>query len=163
MIARRSLLIGFLLLGACAAAPKLASGIAPPATPKRVLFVCQFGTVKSPITRELAKRRAAERGLAIEFAARGITPEEHIAPELASALAADGINPKAEPLQPLTAADVASADIVVVFDKLPAKFVAKDVRDWSSVPSMNSSYPAARADLIARIDRLLDEVSSSAR
>lgn len=163
MIARRGLLGAFLLLSACAASPKLEGEIAvsPPVPPKRVLFVCKFGSVKSPITRELAKRRAAERGLAVEFAARGITPEEHITPELASSLLADRIDPKAEPLQPLTAADVARADIVVVFDKLPALFVAKDVRDWSSLPSMISSYPAARVDLLARIDRLLDEVAGT--
>lgn len=163
LIARRGLLGAFLLLGACAASPKLMGGaaLARPALLKRVLFVCQFGSVKSPITRELAKRRAAERGLAVEFAARGITPQEHIAPELSAALVADRLNPKAEPLQPLTAADVMRADIVIVFDPLPAAFVAKDVRDWSSLPSMNGSYPAARADVLTRIDRLLDEIGAA--
>lgn len=162
VIGRRSVLGATLLLGACAAAPKLArgTGAAPEVASKRVLFVCQFGSVKSPIARELAKRRAAERGLKIDFAARGITPEEHIASELARALVADRINPKAEPLQPLTAADVARADIVVAFDKLPAHLAAVDVRDWSSLPSMNKDYAAARADLMTRIDRLLDGLAS---
>lgn len=109
-----------------------------------------------------ASRRRRAR-LAVEFVARGITPEEHIAPELSAALGADRINPNAEPLQPLTAADVARADIVVVFDKLPAAFIAKDVRDWSSPPSMKSSYPVARADLLTRIDRLLNEVGGAPR
>ena len=163
MIARRKLLGGLLALGACTAMPSQTSAaLHPHAAPKRVLFVCQFGTVKSPITRELAKRRAAERGIAIEFAARGITPEEHIAPALLPVLAADKIDRNAQPLQALTAADVARADIVVMFDKLSAGLVPKDLRDWSNTPSMNSSYPASRADILARIDRLLDEVAAAA-
>jgi hypothetical protein len=40
--------------------------------PKRVLFICQFGSVKSPIARELFRRRAKERGIAVIAWSRGI-------------------------------------------------------------------------------------------
>ena len=60
---------------------------------KRVLFICQYGSVKSPIARELFRRRAKERGIAVIALSRGISPEAHIAPSLLAALKADGIRP----------------------------------------------------------------------
>lgn len=124
----------------------------------KILLVCQFGTVKSAITRELLIRRAAERGIALEAWSRGITPEEHLAPALLPRLRAEQIDPGRQPLQPLSARDVARADLVIAFDPLPTSFSRANVRDWSDVPSMNSSYDAARRVIDQRIDALLDQL-----
>lgn len=143
----------FLVLGTASlivAPATAASGRKP-----RILFICQFGTVKSPIAREILKQRAAERGIAVGVTARGITPQQHITPELRRRLAHDGINPAAEPVRQLRRTDVAAADLVIAFDKLPPNLHPRHFKDWSDLPSMVNDYAHARAVLEGRIDQLL--------
>jgi protein-tyrosine-phosphatase len=152
---RRSLLFG---TAAFAFAPGLATAAVTSPTPQ-ILLVCQFGTVKSPIARELLKRRAAERHIPLRISARGITPQQHITPELLGRLAKDGINPAAEPLRKLGKKDIAAADLVIAFDRLPTEYRPRRLEDWSDLPSMLNDYDHARADLDARIDGLLSRLS----
>lgn len=133
------------------------SATAPRAKPVKVLFVCQGGTVKSPVAREHMRRLAATRGVAIEAHSRGITPEDHMTPALAVALKADGIDVASEPVRQLGVADLRAADLIVVFSALPAALGTWPVRDWSDLPSMNENYAAARAVLLPRLQALLDE------
>jgi protein-tyrosine-phosphatase len=153
---RRALIAAFLV---AAALPQILAAQSTAHSPK-ILFVCQMGTVKSPIARELLKRRATQRGMVVEVKARGITPEPHLSESLRQTLAADGIDAAAEPLEKLTAADVASADLVIVFDKLPPAFRPRAEWDWSDLPSMLNDYAKARADLDRRIDSLLDGLAA---
>lgn len=153
---RRSLLIRAVIV---AFAPALGSAALASRSP-RILLVCQFGTVKSPIARELLKRRAAERHVAIEVAARGITPQQHITPELLSRLTKDGINSAAEPLRKLGPDDIAGADLVIALDKLPAEYHPRRLEDWSDLPSMVNDYDHARAALDLRIDKLVERLSA---
>lgn len=132
--------------------PALAAHGAP-----QILFICQFGTVKSAIARELLRKRATERGISVVAQSRGITPANHRTARLDQALAADGINPDSDPLRPLTMADVRQADVVVLFDR-PAMAMSL-ARDWTDTPSVLADYSVARADLLRRIDRLLDEIA----
>jgi protein-tyrosine-phosphatase len=154
---RRSLLLGAIVL----AFTSPLGAVATP--PPKILLVCQFGTVKSPIARELLRRRAAERHIGVEVTARGITPQQHISAELLSRLAKEGINPAAEPLRKLGPSDVSAADLVIAFDKLPADYRPRRFEDWSDLPSMLSDYDHARSVLDARIDKLLDALSVHSR
>ncbi len=124
----------------------------------KILLVCQFGTVKSAVARELLIRRATERGIALHAWSRGITPEEHLSPALKTRLLGEQIDPGRQPLHPLSARDVEKADMVIAFDPLPPSFSRAKVRDWSDVPSMNSSYEAARRVLDQKIGALLDQL-----
>jgi hypothetical protein len=153
---RRSLLREAVVL---ALGPQLAGASAASAAP-RILLVCQFGTVKSSIARELLKRRAAERHVPVQVTSRGITPQQHITTELLARLGKDGIDPAAQPLTKLGPTDVANADLVIAFDKLPAGYHPPALEDWSDLPSMENDYDRARAVLDARIDRLLDRLST---
>lgn len=130
---------------------------AAPRTPANVLFVCQGGTVKSPVAREHFRRLAKASGTNAQAQSRGITPEDHMTPQLAAALKADGINVDADPLLPLTVADLKAADVIVVFNPLPAQLGTWRTRDWSDLPSMNENYAAARAILLPRLEALLRE------
>ncbi|MGI8930939.1 MAG: hypothetical protein ACR2FK_00960 [Sphingomicrobium sp.] len=145
------------LLGGCAAnrRPRVASATAP-----RVLFVCQFGSVKSAVAREIFRRRATERRLGVSVQSRGITPEEHASPALAAALRSEGLDRHADPLRALQPGDLVAADVIILFDPLPSGLNSARARDWSDLPSMNADYPAARADLVGRIDRLIDELAA---
>jgi len=82
-IHRRHVLAG-LLSGLAGASPALAG--ASQAHIPTVLFVCQFGSVKSSAAREIFKRRAAARGIAVNVFSRGITPEAHASPALKARL-----------------------------------------------------------------------------
>lgn len=151
------LAVGGLFLAGCASTASVSAQIT------KVLFVCRFGTVKSPVAREHFRRMAAQRGVAASASARGITPEDHISPELEAALRADAINVRSEPMQTLSHDDLVSADIIVVFDSLPTDIGVWPVRDWSDLPSMNADYGVARATLLPRLEGLLDEIAANRR
>lgn len=148
---RRMIALG--LVGA-AVAPRAE---AAPCAPPRVLFVCPAGTVKSAIAREMLRQRAAASGVRVEVRSRGLRPEDHISPSLAANLAADRIDPMSEPALTLIDADVARADIVVAFDDAAQAPALKGARSWRT-PSWNAAYPAAKIDLVVRLDALLAEL-----
>ena len=140
------------------AAAMCAPAVGATAPPPRILLVCQFGSVKSAIARELLKRRAAERGARIVVTSRGITPEEHLPADLQSRLSSDGIDPRAQPLRKLDQKDLDEVDLVVFFDPIPSSFKMGPSRDWTQVPSILRQYPEARTDLERRIDALIAEL-----
>lgn len=142
------------------AAATLVAAKAPVKRPSRVLFVCQKGTVKSAIARELMREQAKARWIPLRVQSRGITPAEGASPEVAAALIRDGIAVKREPLRALTKADAAWADLVVYFDPLPFAVTGKDLRDWRDTPSVNTSYDEALGVIRSRISALLDELAA---
>lgn len=146
----------FCAILACAA---FASARAGAKSPPNVLLVCQYGSVKSAIARELLKRRSADRHIQLAVTSRGITPEEHLPDDLRARLLAEGVDPKAEPLRKLSQADLDAADLVVFFDPLPPGLKVSKAQDWTAVPSMIARYPDARADLDRRIAALLGQLA----
>ena len=129
--------------------------------PRRVLFVCPAGTVKSPIAREMARRISVERGVPLLVSARGVALEDHLGPALAARLRADGIDPGREPARALSAADLAQADIIVAFDEASRAPGLAGARNWNT-PSWNTDYDRARAVVTERIEALLDELAVAA-
>jgi hypothetical protein len=140
-------------LGATLSMPLVAAPLTPSAP--RILFVCQFGTVKSAIARELLKRRAAERHVTLAVTSRGITPEKHLPAAIKNKLQREHIDPAAQPLRKLSQADLDAADRVIIFDKLPAGLRAGAIEDWTDLPSIVNDYAEARAALDRRIDALV--------
>ncbi len=128
--------------------------------PTKILFVCQAGTAKSPIAREILKRRAKERGIRVDVLSRGIIVEDHVSPQLEANLRAAGIDTAIEPAKKLTYSDWATADILVNFNPLPASVKTPDIRDWTDVPSVNDDYANAMAVIKQRIDALLNEIAN---
>lgn len=157
---RRGFVTSSLLIAALAASGCVTQ---PSTKPLKILFVCQAGTAKSAIAREIFKKRAKERGIVVDVFSRGIVVEDHLSPELKAKLRADGINTSAEPALSLTPKDWAAADILVNFNPLPSSIQHKDVRDWTDVPSVNDDYPNAKRVMDARIDALLDELAPKKR
>ena len=160
---RMVLALGILVAtGPTAVYAKPAAKIAPKSArgePQRVLFVCQFGTVKSALARELFRRRAAYRGIKVAVISRGITPEPHLSPVVGNQLRAERIDLDRDPLKKLTRSDMKASDIIVIFNPLPAPMRRARMRDWSDTPSVNDAYESARVELDRRIDLLLDELA----
>ncbi len=148
---RRSL--GGLL--ALLAVPAMARAACPPV---KVLFVCQAGTVNSPIAREQLKRGAKQRGIPLSVQARGVKPEDHLTPILVAQLSVDGIDPAAEPVRALRPRDIINADIVVVFNEAAQAPGLASARAWVIPPWRN--YAQAKAQMTARTDALLDELAT---
>jgi len=123
-----------------------------------VLFICDFGTAKSAIARELFRRRAQERGIDVTAFSRGLQIEDHISPLLKARLDAEGIDTRRDGFAVLTTPDVRRADILVSFATLPKAYQTHKLHDWTVLPSVNDAWPAARADLDRRIEALLDAV-----
>jgi hypothetical protein len=136
--------------------PIVAAAASP--KPPTVLFVCEFGTAKSAIARELFRKRAGERGIAVKAFSRGLKIEDHVSPPLRQTLDADRIDPRRDGFAVLSVRDVRSADMVVTFTPIPQR--ARTLLDWSDVPSVNDNYPVARAELDRRIDALLDTIAA---
>lgn len=127
-----------------------------PCTPLRILFVCPAGTVKSAIARETLRRRARALKVPIRVESRGLKVEDHVSPGLAERLRQDGLDPKAEPARPLTAADPGQADIVIAFDEAADAPELRGGRTWQ-IPSWNDHYDEAKAALASHVDELLAE------
>jgi len=125
----------------------------------RVLFVCPAGTVKSAIAREMLKRGAADKGIAVQARSRGVHPEDHLTPELAARLAADGLDPRAEPAVRFSPRDTAAADIVIAFDEAAQAPGLEGARVWD-IPSFTGDYARAMPALAGRIRALLDELAA---
>ena len=156
-ISRRALMLSALaasLLGACASPRRNAQSV--------VLFVCQFGTAKSAIARELFRRRVAQRHLAITAFSRGLTIEDHLTPQLRQRLADDGINPEFDRPQVLGLRDWQRATVIVAFNPLPAAVPRAKIRDWTDLPSITDDYANTRAILDRRLEALIDELVGQA-
>lgn len=154
-ISRRSFMVSALAVSLVPAAAVARSRPAPV-----VLFVCQYGTAKSAISRELFRRRVRQRHLAIEAFSRGLTIEDHLTPDLRQRLAADGIDPAVEPAQVLQVRDWQRASIVVAFNPLPLEVPRAKVRDWTDLPSITDDYANTRAILDRRLEALIDELGA---
>jgi hypothetical protein len=126
----------------------------------RVLFICEFGTAKSAIAREFFRRRARERGIKVTAFSRGLKGiEDHVSPPLRQALVADDLDTRRDGFSKLAPRDLKATDMIVTFVPIPENLHWRELRDWTSLPSVNDAWPAARADLVQRIDALLDEIA----
>jgi len=126
---------------------------------RSVLFVCLHGAAKSVLAAADFERLAAERGLAITADSAGTEPDPEIAPGVAAALRADGVDLGPRRPRRVTAADTARADRVVTFgcelgEAMPATV---PVERWDDVPAVSENLPIARAAIRRHLDRLLDE------
>ena len=154
-INRRSVVCGAVILVALSASVAATARKIP-----QVLFICQSGSVKSAVTRELFRKAAIARSIAVAAYSRGIIIEAHLSPALKAALASEGIDPEREPLHKLERADLRRADVTVLFDPLPMGMRARRVHDWTDTGSFNQSFAIERPRLVARINALLDEIDT---
>lgn len=136
--------------------------IKPPHNKPEVLFICQFGTVKSSIAREIFNTKAKAARISTKSFSRGITPDpSHSSDNLRNNLKRDNIMVETQPLTKLSQADLDSAKIVVIFNTLPDNFKAVNARDWSDMPSANNEYDKSITFLNDKIDKLITEVSKN--
>jgi protein-tyrosine-phosphatase len=142
------------------AAPAPIPAPAASAKPLEVVFVCQFGYAKSLVAAKHFEAMAAARGLKVHVIARGLTPKDHVPEPIASALRGDGLPVDGYTPLALAASDVANADVVATFSiEQPYPTKARVLR-WDDVGALTEDYPAARAQILAHLAPLLDELAA---
>jgi len=125
---------------------------------RRILFVCLHGAAKSVLAAADFPRLAAARGFAVTAECAGTEPDADIAPAVAAALRAEGVDLGGMKPRRVTAGDVAGADQVVAFgcDLGSASAPGVPIEQWPDVPAVSDGLPAARAAIRARLEQLMD-------
>ncbi len=124
-----------------------------------VLFVCLHGAAKSVLAAADFERLARERGLDLRADFAGTEPDPAIAPRVAQALLAEGVDLGDRRPRRVTRADVERASRVVAFGcDLGELAAGARVEQWD-VPAVGDDFQKARAAIDARLARLLDEIS----
>lgn len=122
-----------------------------------IAFVCAHGAAKSVIAAAYYRSMAEARGQSVRTAAYGVEPDPEVPAAVIDGLRRDGHDPAARTPVAATAEALASAHLVVVMGcELPAGICAGPVVHWEGVPAVSDSYEAARADIVQRVQELLD-------
>jgi protein-tyrosine-phosphatase len=150
-----AVLVAAVFTGAVAAS----QSAAPTDPPLRVLFLCPHGAAKSVMGAAYFRRLAAERGLRVQVDARGTEPDAAVSPAVAQLLRDQGYAVPVETPQAVTAADTATADIVISMgcklDGFPAPRSA--LRHWD-VPGPGENLPASSEAIRQHVRGLVDEL-----
>lgn len=131
-------------------------------TPRTVLFVCEHGAAKSVLAAAYFARMAEGRGLALRARFAGVEPDAEIAPRVATELAADGIDLRDQRPRRVSREDLARAWRVVSFgcDLSGLAPPGRPVERWDDVPPVSADFTRARAAIVARLGRLLEECAT---
>ena len=127
-------------------------------TNQKVLFVCLHGAAKSVLAAADFERMAKERGLRVTAESAGTEPDAEIAPGVAAALKAEGVDLAGRRPQLVTREMAHAASRVVAFGcNLGAAAPPADrLEQWEDVPAVSDGLPAARAVIRTHVQRLLD-------
>lgn len=127
----------------------------------RVVFVCLHGAAKSVVAAAHFRRLAAARGLGIGAVAAGREPDAELAPSAVEGLAAEGLTAAPARPRPVTLYDVDSARHIVSFGCEVPTGAAGRVEQWD-VPAVGEGYAAARDQIVARVERLVEALAVGA-
>jgi arsenate reductase len=135
-----------------------------PAPIKRVVFVCEHGSVKSLIAATYFNQSAKARGLAVTAVARGTAPEPTVPRIVQEHLNADGTSVSGFVPQLFRSADLDGASLAVSFDQDIAPIVAGRVPllHWDNLPGVLADYPHGRDAIVKKVDALLESLKKDA-
>lgn len=148
------LLLTFSMVGATEAAQS-------PSSSPTVVFVCEHGAAKSLIASAYFNKLAAERGLPVRAAFRGVTPQDDLSVRAVAGLEADGLPIPSQKPTAIASGDIASAThIFAIGCQLPAA-AAKSGKasSWDDVPD-DRGYPAMRDAIVKHVNALLDTIQA---
>ena len=130
------------------------------AKPPTVLFLCPHGAAKSVLASAYFQRLAKERGLNVRVESAGTDPDPDVAPAVVSHLRAQGYDVPAAKPRRATAADMATADVVVSLGcdlkDLPAP--RGTLVRWDDVPAPSADFDRAAEKIRERVMELVDEL-----
>ena len=130
---------------------------------QKVLFVCLHGAAKSVLAATDFERMARERGLRVTAESAGTEPDPEIAPGVAAALEAEGVDLAGQQPRLVTREMAAGASRIVAFgcDLGAAAPPGATIDQWADVPAVSDGLPAARSVIRHHLERLLAEWRTS--
>jgi arsenate reductase len=134
-----------------------------PASPPKLVFVCEHGSAKSVIAAAHCRRLAKERGIDIQVVSRGTAPEPAVPAGVRNGLKADGIDVGEFKPTGVSSSDLRDATKVISFGPDLSAFTKGSVEDWSATPAVSDDYDAARSYIVKRLEIMLDQLSKPAR
>ena len=150
--------------GAAASAQTPTTAAAKPAPPT-VLFMCPHGAAKSVLASAYFRRLARERGLNVRVESAGTDPDPDVAPAVAAHLKKNGYDaPVAKPRR-ATAADMATADVVISIgcDLKGLPPPRGRVVEWDDVPAPSEDFALADQKIREHVLQLIEELVRSQR
>lgn len=138
------------------------SGLGQPqggADPPAVVFVCEHGAAKSLIAAAYFNKFAAERGLAVRAAFRGVDPQDALSVRAVAGLKADGLAVPDQRPTAIAGDDMATAThIFAIGCALPANASRSGkASTWDDVPD-DQGYAPQRDAIVRRVNALLDQM-----
>jgi len=158
--AGRLLLLGLAVLAAITF-PARSFAADSPLDKRRVVFVCEHGSVKSLIAASYFNRSVQARGLPYRAIARGIAPEPTVPAAVQQGLGAIGIDVSTYVPQRFEPSDADGAWLVVSFDQDITAAVGGRARHlkWDNLPDVLPGYTRGRDEILTRVESLIDELS----
>ena len=140
---------------------RLVAQHAPAPPVRRVVFVCEHGTVKSLIALEYFNRLAHARGLDLVAISRGTHPDSAVPEQVRTGLRRDGFDVRGFQPHGLAAADLVSAILVVTLDADVGPLAGQSlpIDRWNGLPSVLSNYANGRSAIAARVGMLVDSLA----
>ena len=136
-----------------------------PAPTAQVLMVCEHGNVKSLMAANYFNELAKARHLPFHAVSRGTAPDSTtVPPAIVDGQRNDGFDVSHFHPTALTAADVASADRVILINTELASGIAAastPPEKWTDVPPASVDYGAAREALKAHVRVLIDQLAAT--
>jgi arsenate reductase (thioredoxin) len=128
---------------------------------RRVVFVCEHGSVKSLVAMEYFNRGAKARGLPYRAVARGAAPEPTVRRVVEDGLRSDGFDVSAFVSRKFCGSDVDHASLIVSFDQDVSSVVSARARylKWNDLPGILSDYTRGKDAIVRHVDALLDELA----
>ena len=125
-----------------------------------VLFVCLHGSAKSLIAATHLSQLAESRALPWRGESSGTEPDTDVPEPVIKGLATDGIDVRGYQPRTLTDEQMHGAARIVSFgcDLVPPPSSSVTVERWDDLPLVSDGYGTARAAIVARVTRLLDQL-----
>jgi DNA-binding beta-propeller fold protein YncE/protein-tyrosine-phosphatase len=129
-----------------------------------ILMVCEHGNVKSLMAANYFNQMAQARQLPFHAISRGTAPDSTtVPPAIVAGLRTDGFDVSDFHPTAIAAADVASADrVILISTQLPSNLSGATMKteNWADVPPASVNYGAAREALKNHVNALLDQLSA---
>ena len=129
--------------------------------PKRVVFVCAHGSVKSLVAAVYFNRLAGERGLPYRAMARGTAPDSTVPAPVVDGLHTDGFDVAGFVPRLLRESDIDGIALIVSFDEDITKTVGTRAPylKWDDLPGVLSDYPRGRVAIVSQVDALVEALA----
>ena len=126
--------------------------------------MCEHGAALSVVSAAYFNKLAKEQHLDLHAIARGITPQENLAPSANSGLRADGVPSEVLKPEALSQDDLSHSDYVVTFFPLPEKYsTTVPVESWNDVPPTGAGYDKSREAILKHMQVLLKKLKAESK